>query len=105
METMLAAVVPDDWTPDGTDRVIGSCEKFITILTGRAGESGRSSPKERGFVTILNQSVDRASGDGFVELCAKAHANRPFTARETEIRYHDGMRAAVTQQIDVDLWR
>ena len=89
VEAMLAAVIPDAWTPERTNDVMRYCEGFMNAI---AGSSGRDQETLNGMLT---DGIENLSANSFTQLCEKAYANRPAIARETEMRYHRKVNKAV----------
>jgi len=104
LEAMLAAVVPNSWTPDGTGRVIGSCEMFIRNLTDGGGTvcprvfggtGSRGDPEPRHGKSRLGW-VCPALREGACQPPSCRQGNGDEVPQKT--------RAAMTQRIGVDIW-
>lgn len=103
LEAMLCAVVPENWRPDlrRIHAVRRSCELFIENIALSEGRRPTSSlpGDENRLVRLLQDALTEAVANRkrFLEQCNQAHAHRPRTARDTERRYHDRLRATVRE--------
>ncbi len=103
LETILCAVVPEDWTPDETYKVRHSCTRFIRNLEVSVGRGEAAPDGENELVFILKKALGDTARSEFTRLCGDAYARRPAVARDTELRYRDRTRAAV-RGTGIDLW-
>ena len=106
-EAMLAAVIPEDWTPAKGAGVATSCGLFLKNLRLAEGRhpGGALAAQENELVRLMDVQMKRIlrTEKTFLAHCAAAHAARPQAARNTEMRYHERVRAAV-RETGLDPW-
>ncbi len=102
-EAVLGAVIPNAWTPGGSDRVLRSCMTFTDSLAISEGRRVSSLSEENELVHLLSLTIEEIDRDVFAQRCGEAHARRPLAAGETEMRYHGRVRSAV-RGTGIDLW-
>ena len=95
VETMLAAILPEDWNTESPHDVRSSCISFIRYL--REGDGIQ-------LADSLKEGLSGLSMKEFLQLCENAYANRPMIARQTETRYHQNIRDSVRKH-DIEFWQ
>jgi len=95
LEAMLGAVIRGDWDRGKVFAMRDSCERFIANLAMSEGKRPSVTKEENVLVKVLGAALKATGTEEFIRLCDKAHATRPDTARETEMRYRSRYRALV----------